>query len=87
MQENGVHPSKPPDFKWNIRYTSAGGVTIDRTSWITYDDGKSVIYKLDSNGLPMLVIIFLLKIMLFVILTIVHFRLALYRLLLQMQFL
>lgn len=43
---------KSPDLKWNFVFTNVAGHTIDRTSWITKDNSESVIYKLDSAGLP-----------------------------------
>lgn len=41
--------SKLPVYKWNQSATNAAGITIDRSSWCSTEDGTSLLYKLESN--------------------------------------
>ncbi|XP_065285092.1 transient receptor potential cation channel subfamily M member 5-like isoform X2 [Dermacentor albipictus] len=41
-----------PSLKWNCLSTSAGGVSIDRRSWIEDADGTNIIYILENEGVP-----------------------------------
>ncbi|KAH6925745.1 hypothetical protein HPB50_009421 [Hyalomma asiaticum] len=41
-----------PSLKWNCLSASAGGVSIDRRSWIEDADGTTIIYILENEGVP-----------------------------------
>ncbi|KAF8770629.1 Transient receptor potential cation channel like protein [Argiope bruennichi] len=48
----GIDDSQLPVFQWNCLSSNPAGISIDRTSWIIGDQGTSVVYKLDSEGVP-----------------------------------
>ncbi|XP_076347471.1 transient receptor potential cation channel subfamily M member-like 2 isoform X4 [Tachypleus tridentatus] len=41
-----------PVLKWNSLSVNAAGFSIDRQSWIPDSDGRSLVYRLNGEGLP-----------------------------------